>query len=174
MRAARGDGDDEISAAYVSSEFVEVRYALSEAIKFSPTEESASLRSRIVNYAMKFLGNPYVWGGTRPHKGSGLLRIYNVRYEELPESPFRIIPDPRQRAENGSSRARCVRVIWYSTETAVERSIMLQCISETGRSSMRRAAGQDQDLDLELPHTDLYRGCDRKPFLKRRMTQNRI
>ena len=62
--SGEGDGDDEISAAYVSSEFVEVRYALSEAIKFSPTEESASLRSRIVNYAMKFLGNPYVWGGT--------------------------------------------------------------------------------------------------------------
>ena len=55
--SGEGDGDDEISAAYVSSEFVEVRYALSEAIKFSPTEESASLRSRIVNYAMKFLGN---------------------------------------------------------------------------------------------------------------------
>ena len=48
----------------------EVRYALSEAIKFSPTEESASLRSRIVNYAMKFLGNPYVWGGTSLTKGA--------------------------------------------------------------------------------------------------------
>ena len=68
--SGEGDGDDEISAAYVSSEFVEVRYALSEAIKFSPTEESASLRSRIVNYAMKFLGNPYVWGGTSLKKGA--------------------------------------------------------------------------------------------------------
>ena len=68
--SGEGDGDDEISAAYVSSEFVEVRYALSEAIKFSPTEESASLRSRIVNYAMKFLGNPYVWGGTILTKGA--------------------------------------------------------------------------------------------------------
>ena len=68
--SGEGDGDDEISAAYVSSEFVEVRYALSEAIKFSPTEESASLRSRIVNYAMKFLGNPYVWGGTSLTKGA--------------------------------------------------------------------------------------------------------
>ena len=65
-----GDGNDEISSAYVSSEFVEVRYALSEAIKFSPTEESASLRSRIVNYAMKFLGNPYVWGGTSLTRGA--------------------------------------------------------------------------------------------------------
>lgn len=68
--SGEGDGDDEISAAYVSSEFVEVRYALSEAIKFSPTEESTSLRSRIVNYAMKFLGNPYVWGGTSLTKGA--------------------------------------------------------------------------------------------------------
>lgn len=68
--SGEGDGDDEISAAYVSSEFVEVRYALSEAIKFSPTEESASLRSRIVNYAMKFLGNPYVWGGPSLTKGA--------------------------------------------------------------------------------------------------------
>jgi len=68
--SGEGDGDDEISAAYVSSEFVEVRYALSEAIKFSPTEESASLRSRIVNYAMKFLGNPYVWGGTSLTRGA--------------------------------------------------------------------------------------------------------
>lgn len=68
--SGEGDGDDEISAAYVSSEFMEVRYALSEAIKFSPTEESASLRSRIVNYAMKFLGNPYVWGGTSLTKGA--------------------------------------------------------------------------------------------------------
>ena len=65
-----GDGSDEVSSAYVSSEFVEVRYALSEAIKFSPTEESASLRSRIVNYAMKFLGNPYVWGGTSLTRGA--------------------------------------------------------------------------------------------------------
>ena len=47
---------------------VEVRYALNEAIKFSPLEEaaneSASRRSKIVNYALQFVGNPYVWGGT--------------------------------------------------------------------------------------------------------------
>lgn len=47
---------------------VEVRYALAEAIKFSPVEEAAqaaaSLRSRLVNYALQFVGNRYVWGGT--------------------------------------------------------------------------------------------------------------
>lgn len=47
---------------------VEVRYALNEAIKFSPAEEAAnaaaSRRSQVVNYALQFVGNRYVWGGT--------------------------------------------------------------------------------------------------------------
>lgn len=62
------------SNAYVASEFVDVRYALPEAIKFSPLEEkanaAASLRTQIVNYALRFLGNPYVWGGTSLTKGA--------------------------------------------------------------------------------------------------------
>ncbi len=61
--------------AYISTRDnnVEVRYALAEAIKFSPLEEaaqeSASRRSRIVNYALQFVGNPYVWGGTSLTRG---------------------------------------------------------------------------------------------------------
>ena len=54
--------------AFVSTDFVDVRYALNEAIKFSPVEEAAiaaqSRRAQIVNYALQFLGNRYVWGGT--------------------------------------------------------------------------------------------------------------
>lgn len=64
-------GDDgETVTAYVASEYVDVRYALDEAIKFSPAEQSASFRSKVVNYALKFLGNPYVWGGTSLTKGA--------------------------------------------------------------------------------------------------------
>ena len=52
----------------MSTEFVDVRYALNEAIKFTPAEDAANAimarRNEIVNYAMQFLGNPYVWGGT--------------------------------------------------------------------------------------------------------------
>jgi nlpC/P60 family protein len=54
--------------AFLSTEFVDVRYALNEAIKFTPAEDAANAimarRNEIVNYAMQFLGNPYVWGGT--------------------------------------------------------------------------------------------------------------
>lgn len=65
-----GDSDDEMTTAYVSTDYVDVRYALSEAVRFSQSEENASLRSQIVNYAMQFLGNPYVWGGTSLTKGA--------------------------------------------------------------------------------------------------------
>ena len=64
------EDDSETDKAYISTRDnnVEVRYALNEAIKFSPDEiaasNAASLRSRIVNYALQFVGNPYVWGGT--------------------------------------------------------------------------------------------------------------
>ena len=64
------DEDGGATYAYVSTDYVDVRYALGEAIKFSPSEENASLRSRMVNYALQFLGNPYVWGGTSLTNGA--------------------------------------------------------------------------------------------------------
>ena len=75
-----GSVDDEDGSeadkAYISTRDnnVEVRYALNEAIKFSPEEiaaqAAASLRSRIVDYALQFVGNPYVWGGTSLTNGA--------------------------------------------------------------------------------------------------------
>ncbi len=70
-----GDMEDS-DAAYISTRDnnVEVRYALEEAIKFSPLEEianqQAARRTKIVNFALKYVGNPYVWGGTSLTKGA--------------------------------------------------------------------------------------------------------
>lgn len=69
-------GEEESDAAYISTRDnnVEVRYAVPEAIKFSPLEEAAnqqaSLRNKIVNYALQFVGNRYVWGGTSLTNGA--------------------------------------------------------------------------------------------------------
>ena len=69
------------STAFVSTDYVDVRYALPEAVKFSELDGNASLRNRMVNYELQFVGNPYVWGGNDPHTGadcSGFVRyIYN-------------------------------------------------------------------------------------------------
>lgn len=70
------DEGEKIDAAYISTRDnnVEVRYALAEAIKFSPLEELEgqvrSLRNQVVNYALQFVGNPYVWGGTSLTNGA--------------------------------------------------------------------------------------------------------
>ena len=65
------------STAFVSTDYVDVRYALPEAINFSPLDGNTSLRNRLVNYALQFVGNRYVWGGNDPHTGadcSGFVR----------------------------------------------------------------------------------------------------
>lgn len=71
-----GDEDSGENKAFIATREnnVEVRYALTEAIKFSPLEEranqQASKRSKVVNYALQFVGGRYVWGGTNPNTGA--------------------------------------------------------------------------------------------------------
>ncbi len=74
---AEDGSQDSDEKAYISTRDnnVEVRYALNEAIKFTPSKDSGSSkngssgskqsrRSQLVNYALQFVGNRYVWGGT--------------------------------------------------------------------------------------------------------------
>ena len=98
--------------AYISSDYVDVKYGLNEAIKYTPVVEEAakpqqtkpsggssgsskpkpgsssggnktndgaagsqaggvsSKRAQIANYAVQFIGNPYVWGGTSLTNGA--------------------------------------------------------------------------------------------------------
>lgn len=55
---------------YVSDEYVDVRYALLEAVEFSPVDSQSAFRSSIVDFALQFLGNPYVWGGSSLTRGA--------------------------------------------------------------------------------------------------------
>lgn len=102
---------------------VEVRYALAEAIKFSPLEEKAnqqaSLRNKVVNYALQFVGNRYVWGGTNPNTGadcSGFVQyvLRNVAGVSLPRTS-------REQAKAGraikSSEMRPGDLIFYTNKS---------------------------------------------------------
>lgn len=160
-----GDGNDEISSAYVSSEFVEVRYALSEAIKFSPTEESASLRSRIVNYAMKFLGNPYVWGGTSLTKGAdcsgftmSVMKNFGIslpHYSGSQANSGKRIKSSQMKPGDlifyGSSRGRINHVAHVHRQW-----------TDHPRSEPKK---RNQDLYLELQNSGVHRGCNWKQVL---------
>lgn len=57
-------------SAYVASDYVEVEYSLLEAVKFEPISAATQFRLDVVNYALQFLGNPYVWGGTNLWTGA--------------------------------------------------------------------------------------------------------
>lgn len=124
-----GDSGEEEAAdkAYISTRDnnVEVRYALTEAIKFSPLEEKAnqqaSLRNKVVNYALQFVGNRYVWGGTNPNTGadcSGFVQyvLRNAAGVSLPRTS-------REQAKAGraikSSEMRPGDLIFYTNSGGV-------------------------------------------------------
>ena len=71
------------STAFVSTDYVDVRYALPEAIKFSPLDGNTSLRNRLVNYALQFVGNRYVWGGNDPHTGADCSGFVKYVYSHV-------------------------------------------------------------------------------------------
>ena len=52
-----------VETAYVSSDYVETRVGLDSVAEFSGVSSNMT-RNAVVDYALQFLGNPYVWGGT--------------------------------------------------------------------------------------------------------------
>ena len=85
--------------AFVSKDFVKVTFNLDRAVsikssgiasKTSSDNSSSSSLSSMVNYAMQFLGNPYVWGGTSLTNGTDcsgfVMRIYEHFGYSLPRT----------------------------------------------------------------------------------------
>ena len=65
--------DEDSDKGYISTSnnYVEVRYALDQAIEFHPaTKGPTTLRTNIKNTALKYIGGAYVWGGNK--LGSGV------------------------------------------------------------------------------------------------------
>jgi len=64
------DDENENAVAYVSAEFVTVSYELNWASKYTPYGPDVSeLRVSICDYAKKWIGTKYVWGGNSLTKG---------------------------------------------------------------------------------------------------------
>lgn len=85
--------------AFVSKDFVKVTFNLDRAVsinesglasKTSSDSSDSSNLTNMVNYAMQFLGNPYVWGGTSLTNGTDcsgfVMRIYEHFGYSLPRT----------------------------------------------------------------------------------------
>ena len=82
--------------AFVSKDFIEYTYNLNRAVTISQNNSgrsssgSSSTAASIVDYAMQFLGNPYVWGGTSLTNGADcsgfVMRIYEHFGYSLPRT----------------------------------------------------------------------------------------
>ena len=84
---------------YVSSDYVEVLYALPEATKYSVVKDVSTVRTRLVDYSMQFLGNRYVWGGTNPNRGADCSGF--VQYVMKHSAGISLSRVSRDQANNG-------------------------------------------------------------------------
>lgn len=75
---------DKNAEAYVSSEFVTIAYKYKEAVETTNYGDGVSqTRVNLLDYAQKFLGTPYVWGGNSLTKGvdcSGFVQQVFKKY----------------------------------------------------------------------------------------------
>ena len=83
------DNDD----GYVSAEYIDESVSLPHAMTLKELDVASGVsgtRASLVNYALQFVGNPYVWGGTSLTKGadcSGFVMSIYARYGiSLPHS----------------------------------------------------------------------------------------
>lgn len=104
------------STAYVSTDYVDVRYALPEAVKFSPLDGNQSLRNKMVNYGLQFVGNRYVWGGNDPHTGADCSGFVKYVYSHV--AGVTLPRTSREQARQGksikSSQMRPGDLIFYA------------------------------------------------------------
>lgn len=104
------------STAYVSTDYVDVRYALPEAVKFSPLDGNQSLRNKMVNYGLQFVGNRYGWGGNDPHTGADCSGFVKYVYSHV--AGITLPRTSREQARQGtpikSSQMRPGDLIFYA------------------------------------------------------------
>lgn len=112
----RWNGDVEENAeAYISAEFVTVAYKYKEAVESSSYGDGVSqLRTNLIDYAMRFLGTPYVWGGNSLTKGVDCSGLVQQVFKQFGYSTPRVSRDMAAKYSRVSaSEAKAGDLVFY-------------------------------------------------------------
>lgn len=106
---------DRNAEAYVSSEFVTVAYKYKEAVESSSYGDGVSqLRTNMLDYAQRFLGTPYVWGGNSLTKGVDCSGFVQQVFKAYGYSTPRVSRDmARQYTTISKSEAKAGDLVFY-------------------------------------------------------------
>ena len=94
------DDEDEDAVAYVSADYVTVSYELRWATKYTPYGAGVSdLRVDICDYAKKWIGTKYVWGGNSLTKGIDCSGFVQQVYKKFGYTTPRVSRDMAKKYE---------------------------------------------------------------------------
>ena len=121
------DGSDSSKTAnkgYISTSknYVEVRYALDQAIEFTvaPATQTTSTRGKIKNTALKYIGGKYVWGGNNLSTGVDCSGFVQAIYKQFGVSLPRVSKEQAKRGTAVSSANKKVGdLIFYANSSGV-------------------------------------------------------
>ncbi|MBR1758567.1 MAG: C40 family peptidase [Lachnospiraceae bacterium] len=163
--------DDE---AWVKLEYVTISFVLEKAVVYkepepepaktsssgssksssssSSSSKTSSVRSRMVSYAMQFLGNPYVWGGTSLTRGtdcSGFtMRIYEHFGYSIPRTS-------RNQASGGTrislSNLKPGDLIFYSNSSGINHVAMYIGNGQVIHASNARSGIKISNMNYRTP-----------------------
>lgn len=106
---------DANAEAYISSEFVTVAYKYKEAVESSSYGDGVSqLRTNLLDYAQRFLGTPYVWGGNSLTKGVDCSGFVQQVFKKYGYTTPRVSRDmARKYTKVSASEAKAGDLVFY-------------------------------------------------------------
>ena len=150
------DADSDKGYVSTSNNYVEVRYALEQAVEFHPAIKGpTALRTNIKNTAIKYVGGKYVWGGTTLGSGvdcSGFVQqIFKLFGVKLPRTS-------RDQAKEGtavtSGNKKVGDLIFYANSSGVVDHVAIYI----GNNQIVHAANSKSGIkinnwDYRTPHS---------------------
>ena len=115
------DGDSDKAFITAEKNYIEVRYALDQAVEWHPvTTQPNSLRNRLKTFATKYIGGKYVWGGNSLESGVDCSGFVQQIYKQFGVTLPRV---SRDQATKGTQvkvgKQRVGDLVFYTNSSGV-------------------------------------------------------